>query len=338
MTIRCVSILMKNLRNAAECPARGMSPIAVAAHTPAPSSVTVAGSLQEELGCPGDWQPDCAATHSGLRRRGRCLAGDVQRPGRQLGIQGAAQRRWDENYGQNAQRGRRQHPSELWAPPPTSSSTTPTRPTGSPTTSTPSSRPRRAASRANSAAPATGSRAACAPGCRTPTATGSSPSGPVAARWRLRGQGGHRRELGPRTTARVACRTAPTSRSTCPADCAAMHFSFDHATKILTVGVAPAAATAGECHHRRQSPGGARLPGRLAAGLRGYASRLRRRRHGLAGRLRGPGRQLGVQSAAQRQLGRELRRRTPRRTAPTSRLSLGAPPTSSSTTTTRPTG
>src|SRR6266508_6428656 len=28
-----------------------------------PSSVTIAGSLQSELGCPGDWQPDCAATH-----------------------------------------------------------------------------------------------------------------------------------------------------------------------------------------------------------------------------------------------------------------------------------
>ena len=29
----------------------------------APSSVTIAGSLQDELGCPGDWQPDCANTH-----------------------------------------------------------------------------------------------------------------------------------------------------------------------------------------------------------------------------------------------------------------------------------
>ena len=27
------------------------------------TSVTLAGSLQGELGCPGDWQPDCAATH-----------------------------------------------------------------------------------------------------------------------------------------------------------------------------------------------------------------------------------------------------------------------------------
>src|SRR5688500_6322386 len=32
-------------------------------HTPDPTSVTIAGSLQSELGCSGDWQPDCAATH-----------------------------------------------------------------------------------------------------------------------------------------------------------------------------------------------------------------------------------------------------------------------------------
>src|SRR5438046_10570907 len=34
-----------------------------AADTPAPGSVTIAGSLQSELGCPGDWQPGCASTH-----------------------------------------------------------------------------------------------------------------------------------------------------------------------------------------------------------------------------------------------------------------------------------
>ena len=39
------------------------APIAPASHLADPSSVTIAGSLQEELGCPGDWQPECAATH-----------------------------------------------------------------------------------------------------------------------------------------------------------------------------------------------------------------------------------------------------------------------------------
>src|SRR6478609_2017950 len=36
---------------------------AFADHTPIPSSVTLVGSLQSELGCPGDWQPECADTH-----------------------------------------------------------------------------------------------------------------------------------------------------------------------------------------------------------------------------------------------------------------------------------
>jgi pullulanase-type alpha-1,6-glucosidase len=35
---------------------------AIAAHTEPPSSVTLVGSLQDELGCAGEWQPDCAAT------------------------------------------------------------------------------------------------------------------------------------------------------------------------------------------------------------------------------------------------------------------------------------
>src|SRR5438552_2915765 len=39
------------------------APAVFASHTPAPSSVTIAGSLQSELGCSGDWVPDCAATH-----------------------------------------------------------------------------------------------------------------------------------------------------------------------------------------------------------------------------------------------------------------------------------
>jgi hypothetical protein len=36
---------------------------ASADHTPIPETVTLVGALQSELGCPGDWQPECAATH-----------------------------------------------------------------------------------------------------------------------------------------------------------------------------------------------------------------------------------------------------------------------------------
>ena len=37
----------------------GATPVS-ADHTPDPASVTIAGSLQSELGCPGDWEPACA--------------------------------------------------------------------------------------------------------------------------------------------------------------------------------------------------------------------------------------------------------------------------------------
>src|SRR5687767_14894910 len=32
-------------------------------HTTDPTSLTIAGSLQSELGCLGDWDPACASTH-----------------------------------------------------------------------------------------------------------------------------------------------------------------------------------------------------------------------------------------------------------------------------------
>jgi len=41
------------------------TPVTVTTADPKPAvgSVTVAGDLQSELGCPGDWQPECATTH-----------------------------------------------------------------------------------------------------------------------------------------------------------------------------------------------------------------------------------------------------------------------------------
>lgn len=35
---------------------------ALADHTGVPGTVALVGSLQSDLGCPGDWQPECAAT------------------------------------------------------------------------------------------------------------------------------------------------------------------------------------------------------------------------------------------------------------------------------------
>ena len=60
------------------------APAVSAATTPAPSSVTIAGSLQSELGCAGDWDPACAATHLTYDAGDDVWQGTLDRPGRQL--------------------------------------------------------------------------------------------------------------------------------------------------------------------------------------------------------------------------------------------------------------
>ena len=145
----------------------------------APPSVTIAGSLQDELGCPGDWQPDCAATHLTYDAEDDVWQGtfnlpagatSTRRPSTTAGTRTTAPTPHF-NGANIALEPRRRRP--------TSSSTTTTRATGSPTTSTRRSPPSPAASRASSAAPATGSRGACGPGCRTSTATASTRSPPI---------------------------------------------------------------------------------------------------------------------------------------------------------------
>ena len=81
----------------------GLSVTVSAAHTPPPSSVTVAGSLQEELGCPGDWQPECAATHLGFDSSDNVWQGIFNVPAGDWEYKAPLNDTWDENYGQNAQ-------------------------------------------------------------------------------------------------------------------------------------------------------------------------------------------------------------------------------------------
>ena len=71
---------------------------AQAHHTAEPATVALVGSLQSELGCPGDWQPECPQTRltaagSGVSPR------DVRRPGGNYDYKVAVNGSWDENYG-----------------------------------------------------------------------------------------------------------------------------------------------------------------------------------------------------------------------------------------------
>ena len=73
------------------------------AHTLNPTSVTIAGNLQDELGCPGDWQPDCAATHLAFDANDTIWQGIFNIPAGSYEYKAALNDSWDENYGANAQ-------------------------------------------------------------------------------------------------------------------------------------------------------------------------------------------------------------------------------------------
>ena len=66
-------------------------------------SVTVVGSLQDELGCPGDWQPDCSSTHLAYDSDDDVWQGVWDVPGGSWEYKAAMNSSWDENYGANAQ-------------------------------------------------------------------------------------------------------------------------------------------------------------------------------------------------------------------------------------------
>ena len=87
----------------------GLLPVAAAApvlasHTPAPTSVTVTGSLQNELGCPDDWQPDCAATHLALDPGDGIWQRAFTVPAGEWEYKAPLNDTWTENYGLHATR------------------------------------------------------------------------------------------------------------------------------------------------------------------------------------------------------------------------------------------
>ncbi|HEV8688242.1 MAG TPA: alpha-amylase family glycosyl hydrolase [Gaiellaceae bacterium] len=72
---------------------------AAASHTPAPTSVTIAGSLQSELGCPGDWQPGCTATHLANDGNDDVWQGTFTVPAGNWEYKAPLNDSWGENYG-----------------------------------------------------------------------------------------------------------------------------------------------------------------------------------------------------------------------------------------------
>jgi pullulanase len=82
----------------------GSHVLTVSAGGAQPASVTVAGSLQSELGCPGDWQPECAATHLAFDAADGVWQRTLSVPAGSWEYKAPLNDSWDENYGLNATR------------------------------------------------------------------------------------------------------------------------------------------------------------------------------------------------------------------------------------------
>lgn len=91
-------------------------PAATSAQTPPPGSVTVAGSLQSEAGCPGDWDPACATTHLAYDTGDDVWQGTFSLPAGNYEYKGALDDSWTENYGLHAQLNGANIPLALPAP------------------------------------------------------------------------------------------------------------------------------------------------------------------------------------------------------------------------------
>jgi glycosidase len=70
----------------------------------APTTVTIAGSLQSELGCPADWQPECVATHLAADADDGVWQGTFAVPAGSWEYKAALDGSWAENYGAGAVR------------------------------------------------------------------------------------------------------------------------------------------------------------------------------------------------------------------------------------------
>jgi pullulanase len=69
-----------------------------------PSSVSLPGSFGDELGCPGDWQPECTTTRLAFDASDGVWQGTFNVPAGNWEYKAALNGTWDENYGANAQR------------------------------------------------------------------------------------------------------------------------------------------------------------------------------------------------------------------------------------------
>ena len=98
---------MRNARRVLVCLAAAtvaltMAQPALANHTPEPSAVSVPGSHNSEMGCSGDWQPDCAQAQLARDPMDGVWKGAFTVPAGSYEYKAALNNSWDENYGAHA--------------------------------------------------------------------------------------------------------------------------------------------------------------------------------------------------------------------------------------------
>ena len=75
--------------------------------------MTLVGSLQSELGCPGDWQPECDATHlQPVAGEPGVFRGTFTVPAGGFEYKVAINESFDENYGAGGAAGRCEYPAD----------------------------------------------------------------------------------------------------------------------------------------------------------------------------------------------------------------------------------
>ncbi|WP_053094198.1 pullulanase-type alpha-1,6-glucosidase [Cellvibrio sp. pealriver] len=77
----------------------------VAPVEPQPDFVTIAGDLQQESGCPDDWQPECANTQMELNAADKIWRKTLSVPAGSWQFKAALNQGWSENYGANGAAG-----------------------------------------------------------------------------------------------------------------------------------------------------------------------------------------------------------------------------------------
>lgn len=70
-----------------------------------PNAVSVPGDHNSEMGCPGDWAPDCDQAQLTLDAKDQVWKGTYTLPSAPHAYKAAINKSWDENYGSNAQPG-----------------------------------------------------------------------------------------------------------------------------------------------------------------------------------------------------------------------------------------